>query len=286
MNRRKFIMLLGGAAAWPLTARAHQSDRLGRVGVLMGYRSDDAYAQWLAAALTQGLIALDWRESGNLRLDWRWAGGDPSLFERYTAELVALRPDVLVAQGSPAVEALRRQSRTTPIVFVMVVDPVGQGFVASLARPGGTITGFTNYEPPMAGKWLGMLTLISPPVTRAAVLYNPATAPFAGLMLRAVEEVAPSFALAVRAAPCRDDAEIEATMTEVAREERGGVLVLADVFAAVHRDVIIESAGRRRIPVVSTDRRYTIAGGLMSYGVDPIDTDKPNIIHETPGGRP
>jgi putative ABC transport system substrate-binding protein len=221
--------------------------------------------------LHRGLGALDWRDGGNLRVDWRWAGGEPALFERYTAELITLRPDVLVGHSSPAVEALRRQTRTTPIVFVIVIDPVGQGFVETLARPGGTITGFTNYEPPMAGKWLGMLTQITPPVARAAILYNPATAPFAALMLRAIEAAAPSFAIAVRPAPVQDDAEIEALMAGLAREDRGGVVVLADVFTVVHREAIVGAAARHRIPVVYSDRRYTASGGLMSYGVDPVD---------------
>jgi putative tryptophan/tyrosine transport system substrate-binding protein len=165
----------------------------------------------------QGLDALNWKEGVNLRIDWRWAGGDAALFDRYAAELVALSPEVIWAASTPAVVALRRQTSTIPIVFAIVTDPIGQGFVASLAHPGGNITGFTDFDPPMASKWLGMLAQITPPVERIAILFNPATAPFAGLMLRVIEEAAPSFAMVVRAAPCRDDTEIEAMMTALER---------------------------------------------------------------------
>ena len=195
----------------------------------------------------------------------------PRLYGQYAAELIALNPEVLVAWGSPSVAALRRQISTIPIVLVNVTDPVGQGFVESLARPGGNITGFTDYDPPMAGKWLGMLTQITPPVARVAVLFNPATAPFAGLMLRAIEEAARSFAVAVRAAPCHDDAEIEAMMAGLAREERGGLLVLPENFNIVHRDAIITLAARYRLPAVYPYRFFTAIGGLMSYGIDPND---------------
>ena len=173
--------------------------------------------------------------------------------------------------GSPAVEALRRQTSTIPIVFALVTDPVGQGFVASLARPGGNITGFSAYDPPMAGKWLGMLTQITPPVARVAVLFNPATAPYAGLMLRAIEDAAPSFAVTVRAAPVHDDAEIEAMMAGLAREERGGLLVLPGAFTNVHRDAIVALAARHRLPAVYPFRFFATIGGLMSYGIDHDD---------------
>jgi putative ABC transport system substrate-binding protein len=176
---------------------------------------------------------------------------------------------VLVVWGSPGVAALRRQNSTIPIVLVRVTDPVGQGFVESLARPGGNITGFTDYDPPMAGKWLRMLTQIIPPVARVAVLFNPTTAPFAGMMLRVIEESAPSLAVAVRAAPCHDDSEIEAMMTGLAREERAGLLVLPENFVIVHRDAIITLAARYRLPAVYPYRFFIASGGLMSYGIDP-----------------
>jgi putative ABC transport system substrate-binding protein len=219
--------------------------------------------------LVQGLGALNWHEGGNLRIDWRWAGG--KLYERYAAELIALNPEVLVVWGSPSVAALRRQMSTIPIVLVNVTDPVGQGFVESLAHPGGNITGFTDYDASMAGKWLGMLTQITPPVVRVAVLFNPTTAPFAELMLRVIEESARSLAVAVRAAPCHDDAEVEALIAGLAREERGGLLVLPENFNIVHREVIITLAVRYRLPAVYPYRFFTAIGGLMSYGIDPDD---------------
>jgi putative ABC transport system substrate-binding protein len=269
-RRAIFTGIAAALAAQPLVVKAQSRDRVRRLGVLMG-GLDDSDGQTRAAALVQGLGALNWRDGGNLRIDWRWAAGDPVLYERYAAELIALDPEVLVAWGSPSVAALRRQSSTIPIVMVNVTDPVGQGFVESLARPGGNITGFTDYDPPMAGKWLGMLTQIIPPVARTAVLFNPATAPFAGMMIRVIEETAPSLAVAVRAAPCRDDAEIEAMMAGLAREERGGLLVLPENFNIVHRDTIITLAARYRLPAIYPYRFFTEMGGLMSYGIDPYD---------------
>jgi putative tryptophan/tyrosine transport system substrate-binding protein len=194
MRRRDLLALIGGATAFQLlAARAQQPAGMRRIGVLMGGSDeDDLLGQTRASALVQGLGALNWHDGGNLRIDWRWAGGKPALYERYAVELIALDAEVLVAWGSPGVAALRRQTSTIPIVLVNVTDPVGQGFVESLARPGGNITGFTDYDPPMAGKWLGMLTQITPPAAHVAVLFNPATAPFAGLMLRVIEEAAPA----------------------------------------------------------------------------------------------
>jgi putative ABC transport system substrate-binding protein len=271
MRRRDLIKFIGSAVvAWPLTARAQPRDGMRRLGVLMG-GPDDPLGQARATALVQGLGALNWHDGGNLRIYWRWASGDPSLYERYAVELIALDPEVLVAWGSPSVAALRRQISTIPIVLVNVTDPVGQGFVESLAHPGGNITGFTDYDPPMAGKWLAMLTQITPPVARVAVLFNPTTAPFAGLMLRVTEESARSLAVAVRAAPCHDDAEVEALIAGLAREERGGLLVLPENFNIVHRDVIITLAARYRLPAVYPYRFFTTIGGLMSYGIDPDD---------------
>jgi len=242
-----------------------------RIGVLLALLENDPMGQTRAKALVEALGALNWKEGDNIHIDWRWAGGDPALFERYATELVALRPDLLLANGTPSVAALQRQTSTIPIVFVVVTDPVGQGFVASISRPGGNITGFTDFDPPMANKWLSMLAQISPPAARTAVLFNPATAPFAGLMLRAIEEAAAYFALAARAAPCRDGAEIEAVMTELARNERGGLLVLPDAFTFAKRAVIIESAARNRLPAIYSQRSFVADGGLMSYGVDNPD---------------
>jgi putative ABC transport system substrate-binding protein len=273
-RRRVLAGIAAVLASGPLAAQAQPRDGMRRLGVLIGWRESDPIGQARATILVQGLDTLGWKEGGNLRIDWRWFGGDPALFERNAAELVALGPDVLLAGGSStAVAALQRQTSSIPIVFVQVADPVGQGFVASLARPGGNITGFSNYDPPMAGKWLGMLTQITPPVGRVAVLYNPATAPYAGLMLHAIEEAAGSLAVAVRAAPVNDDAEIEAMMAGLAHEERGGVLVLPDIFTGMrgHRDAIVGLAARHRLPAVYPYRFFAAIGGLMSYGNEPND---------------
>jgi putative ABC transport system substrate-binding protein len=242
-----------------------------RIGVLMGNPSKDPVGQALATALMQGLRALDWHEGDNLRIEWRWAGGVPALFQRYAGELVALSPDVILAQTSPAVVALRQETSTIPVVFITVTDPVGRGLVASLAHPGGNITGFSDFDAPMAGKWLEMLTQIVPPVARVAVVFNPATAPHAGLLLRAIEDAALSFGVAVRPAPVQDDSEIEAVMAGLAGEERCGVLVLAEIFTWVHRDAIIAAAARHRLPAIYYDRSFVAAGGLMSYGFDPAE---------------
>ena len=219
----------------------------------------------------RGLAALDWREGGNLRIDWRWTGSDPALFERYAAELVASGRTPCWHRGSPSVVALRRLSGKIPIVFTMVSDPVGQGFVESLANPGGNVTGFSDFNPLMAGKWLEILTQMTPPVAQVAVLYNPATAPYAGRMMRAIEEAAPTFAVAVRAAPCRDEAEIDAKLATLAQQGRGGLLVLTDLFNIVHRDAIIRAAAQHRLPTIYFARSFTSAGGLMSYGIDYAD---------------
>jgi putative tryptophan/tyrosine transport system substrate-binding protein len=266
VRRREFITLLGGAvAAWPLAARSQQSERIRRIGVLIGVSGADGQAR--ATALAQGLAALNWHEGRNLRIDWRWAGGDTTLYERYAAELVSLQPDVLLAQGSLPVTLLRRHTNTIPIVFSIVAE----GFVESLARPGGNVTGFSSFDPQMTSKWLEMLTQISPPVARAAVLFDPKTALYAGLMVREIEQAAHSLAVAVRAAPCSDYAEVAALMAGLSREERGGLLVLPGTFTDLHRPDIIVLAARYRLGAVYPTREFVTSGGMMSYGIDNID---------------
>jgi putative ABC transport system substrate-binding protein len=237
----------------------------------MGSRANDAQGQINTAALVQRLGALGWKEGGNLRVEWRQTGGDSALYERYAAELVALAPDVLLAANALSVEALRRQTRTTPIVFIDIADPVGLGFVANLARPGGNITGFSAYDPPMAGKWIQMLTQITPPVAHVAVLYNPDTTPYAGLMLQAIEAAATSLAVTARAAPIHDEAEIEMVMTALRREGHGGLLILPEQFTVVHRAAIVSLAARYRLPAVYPFGFFAAIGGLMSYGLDQAD---------------
>jgi putative ABC transport system substrate-binding protein len=222
----------------------------------------------LAAALLHSLRLLGWRDGDNLHIDWRWGDGDPARFGRDAAELVALKPDLLFAQGSPSVAALRKHTRTIPIVFAMVTDPIDQGFADSLARPNGNITGFSDFNPGMAGKWLEMLTQLTPPAAHVAVLYNAGTAPYAGAMLHTLAQAAPAFTVAVTDAPCHDAAGIEAMMAALAREEHGAVLVLTDIFNAVHRDTIVAGAARHRLPAVYFNRSFAAAGGLMSYGID------------------
>jgi putative tryptophan/tyrosine transport system substrate-binding protein len=271
MRRRDVLSLIGAAAAWPLAAHAQQDEPKRRIGVFNPTEEGGPLTRTRDAALTKGLDALGWKEGGNVIIDRRWARSDPALFARYADELVALAPDVIFAAGSSCVEALRRRTRTIPIVFAVVSDPVGQGFVASLARPGGNTTGFTDFDAPMVGKWLEMLARITPPVSHVAVLYNPATAPYAGLMLRAINDVLPSLGLTARAAPVHDQTEIEAAMTDLSRVEHGGVLVLPDSFTVLNRPAIVASIARARLPAVYWNRAFTLDGGLMSYGVDNTD---------------
>jgi putative ABC transport system substrate-binding protein len=271
VNRRELIALLGASAVtWPwAAASAQQRDGKRRLGVLMGgVLANDSEGQAWAAALMEGLGALDWREGGNLRIDWRWPGSDLALFERYAAELVTLGPDVIVCSASPAVAALRRHTTTLPIIFAVVVEPVIQGFVEGLARPGGNITGFSAYDPPMAGKWLEMLTQLNPPVERVAVLHHPATTPYADSMLLTIEAAAKTLAVAVRAAPVQDESEIDGMMTALAREQHSGLLVLPSAFTVRHRDAIVAAAARHRVPAVYPFREFATSGGLMFYGVN------------------
>ena len=271
---RRSVLLAGIAVALmpgTLFAQMQPRNAIRHLGVLQSLSSSDPLGQTRVATLVQALAARHWREGDNLRIDWRWAGGDPALFERYAAELVALDPDVLFSVSTSSVEALRRHTTTIPIVFAIITDPVGQGLVQSLARPGGNVTGFTDFEPPMAGKWLEMLTQITPAPARVAVLYNPPTAPFAPLMLHAIENAAPSFTTAIRVTPVHDDAELEATMTDLAREERSSLLVLENAFATVHRDAIVALAARYRLPAIYPVRSFVDHGGLMSYGTDNND---------------
>lgn len=267
--------ILAGIAALlvqaPSIAHGRPRTAMRRLGALIGARADQPQGRANAAALLKGLSALGWKEGRNLRIDWRWAGGDRSLYERYAAELVALYPDVILASNSAAVAALRRHTRTIPVVFATVGDPVGQGFVASLARPGGNVTGFSVYDPAMAAKWLQLLAQITPRVAHVAVLYNPTTSPVAGLYLDAVEKAAPSLALTVRAAPFRNEDAIDATLAALVRQGHGGLLVLPDASTTLHRAAIIADSAKYRVPAVYPFRLFATAGGLMSYGINMAD---------------
>jgi len=270
-SRRDFITLLGGATiAWPLAARAQQPERMRRVGVLMNLGSDDAEAQARNAAFLQGLQELGWTVGRNVRIEYRWGAGDAELFRRHASELVALAPDVILAGGGAVVPSLLQATRTVPIVFTGTPDPVGAGFVESLARPGGNATGFTIYEYGISGKWLELLKEIAPHVTRAAVIRDPAIA--AGLgSWGAIQSVAPSLGVELRPLGVRDAGEIERVVTAFARSSNGGLIVTGSALAIVHRELIATLAARHRLPAVYPLRLFVTVGGLISYGPDSID---------------
>jgi putative ABC transport system substrate-binding protein len=271
VNRREFNTLLGvAAAAWPVVARAQQSDRMRHVGVLMSTAADDPEAQARIAAFQQGLQQLGWIVGRNVRIDIRWGGSDAESIRRYAAELVALAPDVILAHGGSTVGPLLQATRTVPIVFPVAGDPVGEGFVDSLARPGGNATGFMNYEYSLSGKWLELLKQIAPSVTRVAVLRNAATASGPG-QFAAIQAVAPSLGVEANPVNVRDAGEIERAVAAFARAPNGGLIVTASPAAALHRELIISLAARHKLPAVYFERPFVAAGGLISYGPDQID---------------
>jgi putative tryptophan/tyrosine transport system substrate-binding protein len=273
MKRREFITLLGGAAvAWPLPLSAQQPDRMRRIGVLMGYAESDREGQGFVAAFREGLQKLGWAEGRNVHIDMRWATpGDMELIQRFAKELVALLPDVILSHSTPTTATLLQQTRTIPIIFAFVSDPVGSGFVASFAQPGGNVTGFIVMEPTMAAKWLELLKEIAPRVTRVAFLFNPATATYAEYYLKPFKAAAASFAVEVIAAPVRDATELESVVAAQAREPNGGLIVMPDSFTTGHRAEIISLAARYRLPAVYPFRFYAELGGLLSYGNDQRD---------------
>ena len=270
MRRREFITLLGGATAWPLAAQAQQGGRMRRVGVLQATAENDQETQARTKAFRQGLAALGWTEGRDILIDYRYAAGDAARIKAYAAEMVSAGPDLIVAPSTPVMAALR-QGNPVPIVFVQVTDPIGQGFVASLARPGGNITGFTSFEPAMGSKWLAMLKEIAPGLGRVALMFNPDTAPFAQMFWQPVEDGAPSFDVKPIQAPFRDVGEIEHAIEALARDGKGGLMVLPDISATNHRDLIIALAARHRLPAVYPFRYFATSGGLISYGSDVAD---------------
>jgi len=271
VRRRGFIAVLGGAAAWPLAGHAQQPERARRIGVLSSFAENDPAVRESMTAFARTLQSLGWVEVKNLWIDYRFAAGDPTLFKTYAAELVGLSPDAILATGVPAVAAIQQQTRTIPIVFVLVVDPVGLGFAQSLARPGGNITGFSGYDAPMMGKWLQLLKKVAPRVSRVAVIFNPDTAPYAPLFNREIEAAAPSLGMTVKLAPVHDDATIEEAIASQGREPGGSLLTLPDSFNATHRDAIIAAASRVSLPLMGLIDIFPRAGALMSYGIDPVD---------------
>jgi ABC-type uncharacterized transport system substrate-binding protein len=271
MKRREFITLIGGAVAWPLAARAQQpAERMRRVGVLMSLAADDPASQARLAAFAQGLQQLGWTIGQTARVDYRWAGANADTMRKYAAELVALAPDVILATSSPSVAALREATRTVPIVFANVIDPVGAGFVESVARPGGNVTGFLLFEYGISGKWLELLKQIAPSVARAAVLRDPTIASGSG-QLGAIQGAAPAFGVELRLVDVRDAGEIERAVATFAHASNGGLIVTASLAAVVHRDLIIGLAARYRLPAIYTQRVFVTDGGLIAYGPDFID---------------
>jgi ABC-type uncharacterized transport system substrate-binding protein len=271
MRRREFITLLGGAAAvWPLSARAQQGDRVRRIGILMLVGETDPQAHAELAAFTTELQRLGWTAEQNVRIDYHWADGDVSRLQALATQLVELRPDLVVAQGSAALAALRQATQTLPIVFADVTDPVGQGFVQSLARPGGNVTGFAMFEFSMGEKWLDLLKKLVPSTKRVVVLSNPPTrtAPFGKLYFQSIAAAAPRFGIEPFSMEIDNEADVERRLSDLAREPNSGMIVLLDAFTYVHRDFIIGQAARHRIPAVYTVSFFAEGGGLASYGVD------------------
>jgi len=278
MRRREFISLAGTVvAAWPLAARAQRPERKRRVAVLMGGLSPgDPGGQAEAAALEDGLTELGWKLGGNIELDYHWPGVEGVQASVAANEIVAMRPDLVVSRSTPATAAIR--NRGIPIVFVLVADPKGSGFVQDLGRPGGDLTGFSTFEASIGGKWLGLLKEAVPVVTRVSLLFNPETAPFADGYLQSARAVAQTLGTTITAAPCGSAADIEAAFADRVHEGGGGIIGIADIFVTEHRDLIIALAARHRLPAVYGSRIFVPFGGLLAYSAD-----FPDIFHRAAG---
>jgi len=273
-RRRQFITLLGGAAAaWPVEIRAQQGERVRRVGVLTAQAASDQEGQARLAAFLQGLQELGWGVGRNLRIDVRWSGGNADDTRKYAAELVALAPDVIQSNGTPAATMLLQATRTVPIVFTVVADPVAAGLVDSLARPGGNVTGFMIFEFAMGAKWLELLKEIAPGTTRAAVIRDAAASVGIG-MFAAIQTAAPSLGVEVSPVNVRDVGEIERAVAAFARSPNTGLIVTGSPLAVLHRDQIVTLAARHRLPAVYPNRLFVAAGGLICYGPDLIDQQR------------
>jgi putative ABC transport system substrate-binding protein len=272
MRRRKFITLLGGAAAWPLAARAQQpGDRVRRIGVLMPGDENDPVRTTMVSAFTQALANLGWTDGRNVRMDVRWHGDDTSRIRPPTQELVGLQPDIILTGGTPATAAIQRETRTIPIVFAGVSDPVASGIVARLDRPSGNVTGFAVLEASMGGKWLELLSEIAPRLKRAAIMFNPDMVT-ASTYMPSFETAARSLKVEPIIAPVHSDGEIETAITTLGREPGGGLVVMPDAFTLTHRALIISAAARINVPAVYWLSVFARDGGLLSYGVDQVDT--------------
>jgi putative tryptophan/tyrosine transport system substrate-binding protein len=270
MRRRAFILALGGAAAWPLAARAQQPERMRRIGILLAANADDPAWQARVGAFLQALALLGWTIGRNMRIDTRWAGGNANDIRRHAAELAALVPDVILAHGSSTVGPMLKATRTVPVVFPVIADPVGAGYVDSLARPGGNATGFLSFEYSISGKWLELLKEIAPGVTRVAVLRDP-NIPSGTGQFGVIQASAPSLRMEVSPVNMRDTGEIERAVAAFARSLNGGLIVTGSGLAQVHRNLIITLAARHKLPAVYFESQFVAGGGLVSYGPDFID---------------
>lgn len=273
MRRRELVRVLGGAiVAWPLAAQAQQADRMRRIGMLIGYAETDPVMQTQIAAFRDGLRKLGWTEGGNIRIETRWAAPDDTeSIQRSAKELVELKPDLIVSNTTPVTAALPKQTRTTPIVFASLSDPIGSGLVASFPRPGGNVTGFTLSEPTQAGKWLELLKEMMPHVARVVMLFNPTTAPYAEYWLNSFKTAAASFGVEAILAPVRNGSELDSVVATQAREPNTGLIAMPDTFTIAHRVEITSLAARYRLPAVYPFRFFAEVGGLLSYGVDMTD---------------
>jgi putative tryptophan/tyrosine transport system substrate-binding protein len=271
MKRREFIAGIGGAVAWPAVARGQQGDRIPRIGVFMPFDRNDPALKPYVSAFTQALADLGWTDGRNVRMDFRWASGDINRMPALAQELIGLQPDLILTGGTPATAALQQETRTIPIVFVSVSDPVASGIVTRLDRPSGNITGFAISEATLGGKWLELLSEIAPGLKRVAIMFNPDTAPVSTFMA-SFETAARSLKVVPIAAPVHSDVEIETTIVALGCEPRGGLVVMPDIFTVVHRAPIISAADRNKVPAVYTQSDFVRDGGLLSYGADHVDT--------------
>ncbi len=290
ISRRPFITLLGGAAlAWPLAARAQRASGIPKVGVLMPGREMDPENQARIAAFRQGFADLGWKEGQNVHIEYRWADVKIELMRQYADELVALAPDVILADSTPVIEALKKITSSIPIVFALMNDPVGQGFAKSLSHPGGNITGFTYVNPEMIGKWVGLLKDVVPGVTRAALLFNPSTAPFYPNFLHEIDTALQSAAFEVVLTPVATPAEMETAINALAQEPGSSLICGPDVFNIGHIKQIAQLAGKTRLPAVSGYRQFAVEGGLMAYGPDTADVFRRSaeyVDHILKGAKP
>jgi putative tryptophan/tyrosine transport system substrate-binding protein len=266
MKRREFITLVGGAAAWPLAAQAQQPGSAKRIGVLMNSAATDTVSQSYLAAFVQALLHLGWSEGQNIRIDVRWSAGDAALARIYAAQLIGLTPDLILASSTTNLAVLQQATSTVPVVFVQVSDPLAQGFVANLTKPGGNLTGFSLYEFSIGGKWLDLLKEVAPALASVAVVFNPDTSPQSKFFMRSIEAAAPSLGVQTVAMPVHTTADIEPALESFARTSNGGLILPTDSFTGLRRQLFVDLAARHRLPSISAQSQFPRDGGLMSYG--------------------